>query len=153
MRYKSIRHWLSTGVIALEHVKSKENLADYLTKGLSKNFIISSLRGMGLKPIKSLVQWNTHQGNSISLWDIALKLWSVTPILSLRWQCLNCNKIGLNQSLCGKVCIADYPRIFTYSECDRGAATIRIEGLSFKSTHENWYKRKAVMCYPDNRKM
>ena len=56
LRHKSIRHWLSTGVVSLEHVKSKENLADYLTKGLSENFIISSSRGMGLKSIKSLIQ-------------------------------------------------------------------------------------------------
>ena len=56
LRHKSIRHWLSTGVISLEHMKSKENLVDHLTKGLLENFIISSSRGMGLKLIKSLMQ-------------------------------------------------------------------------------------------------
>ena len=37
-------------VIALDDIRSKENLADALTKGLPKEQVVFTSRGMGLKP-------------------------------------------------------------------------------------------------------
>ena len=51
-RHKSVKKLLKTGVIALEFVRSKDNLADPLTKGLTRDRVEESSRGMGLKPIK-----------------------------------------------------------------------------------------------------
>ena len=54
-RHNTIRQLLSTGVISLDYVKSKDNIADPLTKGLNIELVENSLRGMGLKLIKELV--------------------------------------------------------------------------------------------------
>ena len=51
-RHNTIRQLLSVGVISLDYVKSKHKIADPLTKGLNKELIEKSSRGMGLKPIK-----------------------------------------------------------------------------------------------------
>ena len=51
-RHNIIRQLLSTGVISLNYVRSKDNITDPLTKGLNRELIENSLRGMGLKPIK-----------------------------------------------------------------------------------------------------
>ena len=54
IRHKNntIRQLLSTGVISLDYVKSKDNIADPLTKGLNIELVENSSREMGLKPIK-----------------------------------------------------------------------------------------------------
>ena len=51
-RHNTIRQLLSTRVISLDYVKSKENIGDPLTKGLNKELVETSSKGMGLKPIK-----------------------------------------------------------------------------------------------------
>ncbi|RVW62815.1 Retrovirus-related Pol polyprotein from transposon TNT 1-94 [Vitis vinifera] len=51
-RHNTIRQLLSTGVISVDYVKSKDNIADPLTKGLNRELVEKSSRGMGLKPIK-----------------------------------------------------------------------------------------------------
>ncbi|GKE09289.1 zinc finger, CCHC-type containing protein, partial [Tanacetum coccineum] len=51
-RHNSIRQLLSTGVISIDYVKSKDNIADSLTKGLSRELVSKSSKGMGLKPLK-----------------------------------------------------------------------------------------------------
>ncbi|KAG9440057.1 hypothetical protein H6P81_020222 [Aristolochia fimbriata] len=51
LRYKILRKLTSTGIITLSYVKSMENLADHLTKGLSRGQVQFASRGMGLKPI------------------------------------------------------------------------------------------------------
>ena len=51
-RHNTIRQLLSTGVISLDYVRSKDNITDPLTKGLNRELIEKSSRGMGLKPIK-----------------------------------------------------------------------------------------------------
>ena len=51
-RHNTIRQLLSTGVISLDFVKSKDNIVDPLTKGLNIELVEKSSRGMGLKPIK-----------------------------------------------------------------------------------------------------
>ena len=50
--HNTIRKLLSIRVISPDYVKSKNNIADLLTKGLNRELIENSLRGMGLKPIK-----------------------------------------------------------------------------------------------------
>ncbi|GKB83334.1 NAC domain-containing protein 7-like protein [Tanacetum coccineum] len=51
-RHNSIRQLLSIGVISIDYVKSKDNIADPLTKGLSRELVSKSSKGMGLKPLK-----------------------------------------------------------------------------------------------------
>ena len=51
-RRNTIKQLLSNGVISIQYVKSKENIADPLTKGLLKEQINYTSTGMGLKPIE-----------------------------------------------------------------------------------------------------
>ena len=51
-RHNTIRQLLLTRVISLEYVRFKDNIADLLTKGLNRELIEKSSRGMRLKPIK-----------------------------------------------------------------------------------------------------
>ena len=51
-RHNTIRQLLSNGIISIQYVKSKENIADPLTKGLPREQIKLTSRGMGLKPIE-----------------------------------------------------------------------------------------------------
>ena len=51
-RHNTIRQLLSTGVITIDYVMSKDNIADPLTKGLNRELVDKSSRGMGLKPIR-----------------------------------------------------------------------------------------------------
>jgi hypothetical protein len=51
-RHNTVRQLLSTGVITIDYVRSKDNIADPLTKGLNKEVVYTSSRGMGLKPME-----------------------------------------------------------------------------------------------------
>ena len=51
-RHNTIRQLLSTGVISVDFVNSKDNITDLLTKGLNGELIEKSSRGMRLKPMK-----------------------------------------------------------------------------------------------------
>ena len=51
-RHNTIKKLLSNGVIIIDFVKSKDNIADPLTKGPSREQVVVTTRGMGLKPIK-----------------------------------------------------------------------------------------------------
>ena len=51
-RHNTIRQLLSTGVITIDYVKSKDNIADPLTKGLNRELVDKSSRGIGMKPMK-----------------------------------------------------------------------------------------------------
>ena len=51
-RHNTITQLLSIGVISLDYVRSKDNIADLLTKGLNRELVDNSSRGMGLKPVK-----------------------------------------------------------------------------------------------------
>ncbi|GJZ24217.1 hypothetical protein Tco_0561676 [Tanacetum coccineum] len=51
-RHNSIRQLLSTGVISIDYVASKDNIADPFTKGLSRELVSKSCKGIGLKPLK-----------------------------------------------------------------------------------------------------
>ncbi|GJR60008.1 retrovirus-related pol polyprotein from transposon TNT 1-94 [Tanacetum coccineum] len=54
-RHNSIRQLLLTGVISIDYVASKDNIADLFTKGLSRELVSKSSKGMGLKPLKERV--------------------------------------------------------------------------------------------------
>ncbi|XP_076917942.1 uncharacterized protein LOC143578165 [Bidens hawaiensis] len=50
-RHNTVRQLLTTSVITIDYVKSKDNIAEPLKKGLSKELVNKSSKGMGLKPI------------------------------------------------------------------------------------------------------
>ena len=58
-RHNTVRQLLANGIISIDYVKSKDNLADPLTKGLSRDQVNYSSRGMGLRPITK----EFHNGN------------------------------------------------------------------------------------------
>ena len=51
-RHNTIKLLLSIAVISLDYVKSKDNTRDLLTKGLNKELVEKSSKGMRLKTIK-----------------------------------------------------------------------------------------------------
>ena len=51
-RHNTIRQPLLTRVISLNYVRSKDNIADPQTKGLNKELVEKSSRGMDLESIK-----------------------------------------------------------------------------------------------------
>ena len=69
-RHNTIRQLLSTGVIFVDYVKSKENIADPLTKGLNRELIEKSSKGMRLKPEKEEVDTMDTQPNGPEIQDL-----------------------------------------------------------------------------------
>ncbi|CAM8957966.1 unnamed protein product [Rhodiola kirilowii] len=51
VRHSAVRELITHGVISVDFVKSQRNLADHLTKGLVRELITKSVKGMGLKSI------------------------------------------------------------------------------------------------------
>ena len=51
-RHNIIKQLLSSGVILIQYIKSKENLASPLTKGLPREQVKYTSRGMGLNPFE-----------------------------------------------------------------------------------------------------
>jgi hypothetical protein len=49
VRHSMIRELIMNGVISIEFVRSQQNLADHLTKGLARDLVNKSAEGMGLK--------------------------------------------------------------------------------------------------------
>ncbi|GJS40986.1 hypothetical protein Tco_0566029 [Tanacetum coccineum] len=49
VRHNMIRELITNEVVSIEFVRSQQNLADHLTKGLARDLIIKSVEGMGLK--------------------------------------------------------------------------------------------------------
>lgn len=56
----TIRQVLSSGVIAVDYVRSKDNIAYPLAKGLTREIVEQALKGMGIKPMseKGIVKEN-----------------------------------------------------------------------------------------------
>ena len=50
-RHDTVRQLLSNGIITIDYVKSKDNIADPLTKGLTREMVAETSRGMGLRPL------------------------------------------------------------------------------------------------------
>ena len=51
IRHGAVKQLLKNGVICLEFVRSERNLANPLTKGLTRRVIQETSKGMGLKPL------------------------------------------------------------------------------------------------------
>ncbi|PHT48350.1 hypothetical protein CQW23_12558 [Capsicum baccatum] len=49
-RHNTVRELLSSGIITVDYVKSKDNVSDPLTKGLSREGVERTSKGMGLRP-------------------------------------------------------------------------------------------------------
>ncbi|GJX05247.1 zinc finger, CCHC-type containing protein [Tanacetum coccineum] len=47
--HSMMQELITNGVISIEFVRSQQNLADHLTKGLTRDLVIKSVEGMGLK--------------------------------------------------------------------------------------------------------
>ncbi|PHT95992.1 hypothetical protein T459_03874 [Capsicum annuum] len=58
-RHNTVRELLSSGIITVDYVKSKDNVSDPLIKGLSREGVERTSKGMGLRPRTS-----QHGGNS-----------------------------------------------------------------------------------------
>ena len=59
-RHNTVRELLSSGIITIDYVNSKDNVSDPLTKGLSREGVQRTSKGMSLRP------WTSqHGGNSI----------------------------------------------------------------------------------------
>ena len=50
-RHDTVRQLLSSGIITIDYVKSKDNIADPLTKGLTREMVAKTSRGMSLRPL------------------------------------------------------------------------------------------------------
>ena len=59
-RHNTIRQLLSSGIITIDYVKSSDNVSDPLTKGLVREAVERSSKGMGLR-----LRTCQHNGNSI----------------------------------------------------------------------------------------
>ena len=51
-RHNTIKQLLSSGVVTIDYVKSKANIADSLTKRLTLEVVEQASKGMDLKPMK-----------------------------------------------------------------------------------------------------
>ena len=51
VRHSSVKELITNGVISIDYIKSELNLAHPLTKGLTRDFVLKTSKGMGLKHI------------------------------------------------------------------------------------------------------
>ncbi|CAL8993404.1 unnamed protein product [Prunus brigantina] len=51
-KHSTTREFLSNGAVRVDYVRSDENLADPLTKGLAREKVWKTSKGMGLKPLE-----------------------------------------------------------------------------------------------------
>ena len=51
-KHSTVREFLSTGSVRVDHVRTDENLADPLTKGLPREKVLKTSKGMGLLPLE-----------------------------------------------------------------------------------------------------
>ncbi|PHU30502.1 hypothetical protein BC332_02595 [Capsicum chinense] len=73
-RHNTVRELLSSGIITVDYVKSKDTVSDPLTKGLSREGVERTSKGMDLRPRTSqhgdhwaLVFLNNSEGKSIDV--------------------------------------------------------------------------------------
>ena len=50
-RHDIVRQLISSGIITIGYVKSKDNIADPLKKGLTREMVAKTSKGMGLRPL------------------------------------------------------------------------------------------------------
>ena len=51
-KHNTIRQLLSIGVTSLDYLRSKDSISNFLIKGLNRELVKKSSRGMRLKPTK-----------------------------------------------------------------------------------------------------
>ncbi|GJY23093.1 zinc finger, CCHC-type containing protein [Tanacetum coccineum] len=51
VRHSMVRELITNGVISVDFIRSQQNLADHLTKGLARDLVHKSATGMGLKSV------------------------------------------------------------------------------------------------------
>ena len=66
-RHNTIRKLLSTGVISVDYIKPKDNITDPLTKGLNRELVEKSSKGMRLTPVKEEVDTMDTQPNCLEI--------------------------------------------------------------------------------------
>ncbi|GAA0165699.1 hypothetical protein LIER_21028 [Lithospermum erythrorhizon] len=66
IRHRIIRQLLKNGVVSLDYVKSKRNLVDPFTTGLTRKVILDISRGWGLSPIVKIIWWIPISGQTKS---------------------------------------------------------------------------------------
>ena len=54
LRHSYVHQLIKDRVITVDFVQSSENLADPLTKGLARDLVLKTSRGVGLKPISMI---------------------------------------------------------------------------------------------------
>ncbi|GJX18336.1 hypothetical protein Tco_0219168 [Tanacetum coccineum] len=54
VRHIMIRELVTNEVVSIEFVRSQQNLADHLTKGLARDLVIKSVEWMGLNELKHM---------------------------------------------------------------------------------------------------
>ncbi|KAL0329327.1 UNVERIFIED_CONTAM: hypothetical protein Sradi_4919400, partial [Sesamum radiatum] len=52
IRLAAVKELLKNGIISLDYLGSERNLANPLTKGMTKRIILETSRAMGLKPLE-----------------------------------------------------------------------------------------------------
>jgi hypothetical protein len=57
-KHSTVREFLSNGTVRVDYVRTDENLADPLTKGLTREKVWKTSKGMGLKPIEDCITCN-----------------------------------------------------------------------------------------------
>jgi len=53
LRHNLVKQLLKSGIISIDYVRLKQNLADPLIKPLGRNMILETSRGMRLKPLEN----------------------------------------------------------------------------------------------------
>ncbi|GKF10281.1 hypothetical protein Tco_0048207 [Tanacetum coccineum] len=66
VRHSMIRELITNGVISIESVRSQQNLADHLMKGLARDLVLKSAEGMGL----NTCNYTSSQGCA---WNLLIK--------------------------------------------------------------------------------
>ena len=51
VRHSTVKELITDGVISINYIRSELNLADPLTKGLTRSLVLKTSKEMGLKPI------------------------------------------------------------------------------------------------------
>ena len=50
LRHNYVRQLICDGIVIIQYIKTSNNLADPLIKGLTKDLVVKTSKGMGLKP-------------------------------------------------------------------------------------------------------
>lgn len=152
-RYKTIRQLISRGIITIDYLKSKDNVSDPLTKGLTRDDVERSLKKNGPRT-------SSHGGNStqkagdpkIQVQGAQTKLCMTAPTLSNNItlplnQTIFSTKdkplkiffndyLSLIRKLLNSVHLRDYTFINHLCECEVDAASRRICKENSLCTHE-----------------